>query len=178
MMTVHAAQIPLMIVSAACVVAAIVDAWKFRVPNLLTLTLFATGLVFHACVGGFSGLGESVKGASLGFALLIVVHATGGMGAGDVKLGAAVGAWLGVTTTFHVLIVASLAGGVFALVLILAARVASHLGLREARGTSIFRPPSDVSTTTEAMRRPDRRLRIIPFGAMIAVGVAAVGFGF
>ncbi len=38
-MVVHAAQIPLMIVSAACVVAEIVDAWKFRVPNLLTLTL-------------------------------------------------------------------------------------------------------------------------------------------
>ncbi len=119
-----------------------------------------------------------MKGALLGFGLLIVVHATGGMGAGDVKLGAAVGAWLGATTTFHVLIVASLAGGVFALILILAARVASLLGRREARGTSIFRPPSDVANVKEALRRPDRRLRILPFGAMIAVGVAAVGFGF
>jgi prepilin peptidase CpaA len=178
MMTVHAAQVPLIIVSAACVVAAVVDAWKFRVPNLLTLSLFVSGLAFHVCVGGFSGLGESVKGAALGFALLIVVHATGGMGAGDVKLGAAVGAWLGATTTFHVLIVASIAGGVFALILILAARVASLLGLREARGSSIFRPPADASTTKEALRRPDRRLRIVPFGAMIAVGVAAVCFGF
>ena len=171
-------QIALAVVAVACVFAAVLDAWKFRVPNKLTLALLISGLAFHGCTGGAWGLGTSVLGAACGFAALIGVYAVGGMGAGDVKLGAAVGAWLGVTMTFHVLIAASLAGGAFALILIVAGRVASLLGIREARRVSIFRMPSDARCVSEALSKPDRRLRVVPFGAMIAVGVAAVSFGF
>jgi prepilin peptidase CpaA len=171
-------QVALVTVAVTCIIAAVLDAWKFRVPNKLTLALLGSGLAFHVYTGGVFGLGGSLLGAACGFAALIGVYAVGGMGAGDVKLGAAVGAWLGVSTTFHVLVAASLAGGAYALILILAGRIASLLGHREARRVSIFSRPADAPSVSEALRQPDRRLRVVPFGAMIAVGVAAVSFGF
>jgi prepilin peptidase CpaA len=178
-MSVPSHEVALWVVAVACVIAAILDAWKFRVPNKLSFALLGSGLVFHACVGGGPGLGTSLLGAACGFGALIGVYAVGGMGAGDVKLGAAVGAWLGASTTFHVLLAASLAGGAYALVLILAGRVAGLLGIGTARRVSIRAARrGEAGSVSDALLKPDRRLRLVPFGAMIAVGVAAVGFGF
>jgi prepilin peptidase CpaA len=81
------------LVVAAC--ACGIDLRTRRIPNLLTFGTAATALVFHFVVGGVPGLAASGAGWGVGMAMLIVPYALGGMGAGDVKLLAALGAWIG-----------------------------------------------------------------------------------
>src|SRR5207249_10716026 len=84
---------PLLFVSAAVIVAAVIDAWKLKVPNWLTFPLILTGWLLGLVhdVGWFAetgvgGIGASLASTGLGFALLLPVYAIGGMGAGDVKM--------------------------------------------------------------------------------------------
>lgn len=77
------------------VVAAVIDGWKLKVPNWLTFPLVIGGWVAGLAVGGWPGLGLSLVGTAVGLALLLPAYGVGGMGAGDVKLLAGVGAWIG-----------------------------------------------------------------------------------
>src|SRR6516162_1215570 len=94
---------PLAFVCLAMTVAAVIDGWKLKVPNWLTFPLvlsgWALGLV-HDCgwlldATGSGGIGASLAGTALGFALLFPVYAIGGMGAGDVKMQMGFGSWVG-----------------------------------------------------------------------------------
>jgi prepilin peptidase CpaA len=144
---------PAAVTLAAACLATGTDLRGFRIPNSLTLPLLATGWVYH----GFAGRGailDSLLGSLLGGAVLFLVYLLGGMGAGDVKLLAGVGAWLGVDWTLCVFIIAGLAGGIYALLL---------LSLTPRRAAT---PPIE-----QAVQRPDRRRRLVPFAAMILVGL-------
>jgi len=104
---------------AVAFVACITDVQSRRIPNVLTFGAAAVAIVVHGIVGGLSGLGTSVAGWLLGAALFMPFFALGGMGGGDVKLLAALGAWLGPRDAFWVALYASLAGGVMAVVVAL-----------------------------------------------------------
>src|SRR5262245_30382896 len=112
-------MIPASIVLLATLVAAVMDVWKFKVYNVLTVPLLLSGLAYHAVAGGIQGLPGSLLGALFGFGVLVVMYAMGGMGAGDVKLMAAIGAWLCMPLTFHVFLLGALASGAYAVVLVL-----------------------------------------------------------
>ena len=73
----------------------IFDLRERRIPNWLTLSSMFAGMAYHAATGGLQGLIFSIQGLALGFTLLILFYAAGGMGAGDVKLMGAVGSILG-----------------------------------------------------------------------------------
>jgi len=79
------------------------------------------GLTFFSLTSGLAGFFYSMGGLFLGLALLIVFYLVGGMGAGDVKLMAAVGSLLGPQGVFQAFIGTALVGGIYAL-LILAAK--------------------------------------------------------
>lgn len=98
----------------AVLVAAVWDLRTRRIPNWLVFPFLLSGLVVSAIVDGWSGLGHSVLGAMLGGALLGVFYLLGGMGMGDVKLCAAIGAWVGPHQLVFVLVFMGLAGGVMA----------------------------------------------------------------
>ncbi len=66
-----------------------------RIPNYLSFGGALAGLGFQLGAHGWAGLAEGFLGMLLGFALLIFFYVKGGMGAGDVKALAALGAWLG-----------------------------------------------------------------------------------
>lgn len=66
---------------------------------------------------GGSGLTASLAGWAVGLGLFIPFFLLGGMGAGDVKLLAAVGAWLGVPGVVWAALYGALCGGVLALFL-------------------------------------------------------------
>src|SRR5690242_9150696 len=87
--------IPAFITLAAAAIATVMDLWKFKVYNALTVPLLLGGLAYHGLAHGSGAFLGSLSGAAFGFAVLIVFYAMGGMGAGDVKLMAAIGAWLG-----------------------------------------------------------------------------------
>jgi prepilin peptidase CpaA len=105
------AVIALAIGLAACVT----DVRSRRIPNVLTFGAAAAGLVAHGAFDGFQGLLTGGAGWLVGAAVFIPFFLLGGMGAGDVKLLAALGAWLGPRDVFWLAIYASLAGGVMAI---------------------------------------------------------------
>ena len=90
-----------------------------RIPNYLTFGGALAGLGFQLGFHGWGGLGLGLLGLALGFALLLLPYLMGGMGAGDVKALAAMGAWLGPRQTFWLFIYMALAGGVLALGILL-----------------------------------------------------------
>ena len=100
--------------------ACVTDVRTRRIPNVLTFGAAGAALLVHGFTGGFAGLGTSAGGWLLGALLFMPMFALGGMGAGDVKLLAALGAWLGPRDIFWVAIYSSLAGGVMAVAVALA----------------------------------------------------------
>lgn len=93
----------------------IVDTACSRIPNLANLVLLLTGLGHHVYSTGASGLLFSVLGILTGFSLLFLPYLMGGMGAGDVKAMAALGALLGPGAIFQVFLYTGLFGGLLAL---------------------------------------------------------------
>jgi prepilin peptidase CpaA len=85
-----------------------------RIPNYLTLGTAVAGLAYNFMVQGLPGLTGGLLGMLLGFSLLILPYLWGGMGAGDVKALAALGAWLGPQFTLFLFCYMGIAGGVIA----------------------------------------------------------------
>jgi prepilin peptidase CpaA len=107
------------VVSVLVALACISDLRTRRIPNVLTFSAVAIALVFHLLTGGWSAAGWSIAGCFLGALLFFPMFALRGMGAGDVKLLAAVGAWLGPGPVAMAALATSIAGGVIALVVAL-----------------------------------------------------------
>ena len=101
-------------VSLILVVAAWIDGRKLKVPNWLTFPLILSGWAVSGYFFGWSGLYSSLLGTAVGLGLLLPAYAIGGMGAGDVKLLAGVGAWLGMAHTFWAFVVTVVVGAVLA----------------------------------------------------------------
>jgi len=110
----------LLLLAVVLIMASITDLRSHRISNKLTYSTMIFGLVFSSLTSGLAGLLQSVSGLSLGLALLIGFYLLGGMGAGDVKLMAAVGSLLGPQGVFAAFLGTALAGGIYAL-LVLAA---------------------------------------------------------
>jgi len=85
-----------------------------RIPNLFVLATLLSGLTLNAFFGGWAGLGASVAGCALALGLMLLLHVLGAMGAGDVKLFAAIGSVLGVHLVLPTFLVVALTGGVLA----------------------------------------------------------------
>jgi prepilin peptidase CpaA len=98
--------------------AALACAWDLRtrrIPQALTLGGAAAGLAFHLFTGGVQGGLASFAGWFIGIAVFFAPFALGGLGAGDVKLLGALGAWLGTTNVIWLALYTGVAGGVMAL---------------------------------------------------------------
>jgi prepilin peptidase CpaA len=101
---------------AACVT----DLRSRRIPNVLTFGASAAAFAFWGYTGGLAGLGVSAAGWLAGCLLFLPWFLLRGMGAGDVKLLAALGAWTGPSTALWIALYAAVAGGVMAVVTTLA----------------------------------------------------------
>jgi prepilin peptidase CpaA len=95
-----------------------IDVSTRRVPNALTLGAAVAGMAFAAATGGVAGLGWSAAGWAVGIALFLPLFALRAMGGGDVKLLAAMGAWLGPALVCWVAVYGAIAGGVVAIPLL------------------------------------------------------------
>jgi prepilin peptidase CpaA len=104
-----------------CAAACVTDLRTRRIPNALTFGAAVLAFVFHAVTGGWPGLASSAGGWLVGVALFAPFFLLGGMGAGDVKLLAAIGAWLGPMDAVWTALYTMIAGGVLALVVSFAA---------------------------------------------------------
>jgi prepilin peptidase CpaA len=169
--------VPAGVVLVAVLITAATDLWKFKVHNLLTLPLLAGGLIYHGVMEGAAGLANSGLGMLFGFGVLIVLYMLGGMGGGDVKLFAAVGAWLGMPVTFYAFLATSLAAGLWSLGIVVFYRTSretwANLRILWLRVQTIGRYFGADDRVETAVGRADRRGRLIPFALMIAVGTVA-----
>lgn len=85
-----------------------------RIPNAFVLATLAGGLIINLIFAGLSGVMTSLGGCALAFLPLFIMHIFGGMGAGDVKLFAAIGAVVGTSLVMPTLLIVVLTGGVIA----------------------------------------------------------------
>ncbi len=146
-----------------------------RIPNELTLPALIFALIAAPWAGATSGPLEAALGAALGFALLVGPYAFGGLGAGDVKALMVLGAWLGPEATLGATVWAVIAGGAFALIILVLRGELGAFAQRWGRtllGTLTLRrisyePPAAGSIAASG----------IPFAAAIAVGLAAQWYG-
>lgn len=106
----------LVISAAACVF----DLRSRRIPNALTLGGAGTAIAFSLMTAGVGGLVSSVAGWALGLLIFLPFLLLRGLGAGDVKLMACLGAWLGPFVVVRAALYAAVAGGVMAIVVGLA----------------------------------------------------------
>jgi prepilin peptidase CpaA len=106
------AVIALIVSVAAC----ITDLRSRRIPNVLTFGSAAAAVIFHGVADGTHGLLYALFGWVVGVAVLFVPFALGGMGGGDIKLLAALGAWLGPTAALWLSLYTGVAGAVMAIV--------------------------------------------------------------
>ncbi len=164
---------PFWVVTVTLVVAAVIDGYKLKVPNWLTLPMIASGWLVNVALFGWEGLGWSVAGTAVGLALLLPAYAIGGMGAGDVKLLAGVGAWVGVTITLYAFCVSAIVGGLIALVMVVYRRAWSqhyHQFWMIWHEIATVRDPEELSTIAAARKSS---MLLLPYGIPIAIGTIA-----
>jgi prepilin peptidase CpaA len=96
------------------IIAAWCDIRTRRIPNPLPLAGTLLGFALHVWNSGWHGAVTSLEGALLGLGFFIVFYFAGGMGAGDVKLFAAIGALVGPQALVLVFVFTGLLGGILA----------------------------------------------------------------
>ncbi|MDX6613187.1 MAG: prepilin peptidase CpaA [Blastocatellia bacterium] len=137
-----------------------------RIPNAFVLATLTSGLASNAVFGGLQGALGSLKGCGLAFILMFVLHVFGAMGAGDVKLFAAIGSVVGGALVIPTFLVVILTGGALAVCTMIrtgAVRATMHrvlqifAGLMPGWEMPRFAVPAD-------------RRQTIPYGVAIMLG--------
>jgi prepilin peptidase CpaA len=167
---------PVWLVATLLVWAAWIDGRELRVPNWLTYPMALAGVLYNVFAGGFFGsAGEigfvgSLLGLVTGLVCLLPLYSVGGMGAGDVKLMAGVGAWLGWQITLTAFLVSTVVGAVMAVAMVL------H------RGTAVKHWANTMTILQEWLTIRDPRklaeiaaarkptMLLLPYGIPICVG--------
>jgi len=153
---------------------ALCDLQTRRVPNYLTLGSAAAGLVYQWWSHGWPGVGDGFLGIGLGFVLLIFFYWKGGLGAGDVKALAALGAWLGPGQTIYLFIFMAISG-VLAIVGFLWWRGLLWGKIRQIWGgllnLILLRPHPPISGTKAT---PGKKTEGIPYAVAMALGMTAL----
>lgn len=146
-------------------VAACFDAFRHRIPNVLTYPSWALGLAIGLYSGGIAGLENAVLGFAAAFFPLLLMFMSGSLGGGDVKLMGGVGAILGFPAGLNALISSILVGGFLAAVVLLwQGRLFPVLKYAASKGWSmVYRAHVPVAP-------PPERRDSFPFGVAIALG--------
>lgn len=152
-----------------------------RVPNRLTGPAFLAGLLLHFGLDGWAGLGSATAAGLIAGSVFLIFYLAGGMGAGDVKLIAAVAALAGLPRVTPLLILTALAGGVLAVVLALSrgrlkATFLNVGALLVHHGTRGLRPHPDLNLLNSASLRLPYAVAIAG-GSALSLAMMALGAG-
>jgi len=150
------------------VIATFTDLRGRRIPNWLTVPFLLAGLICSVVFHGLSGLGQSVMGMALGAFLMGILCLLGGMGMGDLKLCAAVGAWIGPGQLVIALVFMGLIGGVMALCWALAGGFFGDL--MKGTGDLVFGVRSRGLRPHPTLVLDNPLARKMPYAPAIAIG--------
>jgi prepilin peptidase CpaA len=167
---------PIWVVTITLIVAAVIDGMKLKVPNWITFPMIISGWIYMTLFSpyaGWEGLLYSLGGTVVGLAVLMPAYAIGGMGAGDVKLMAGVGAWVGATVTLWAFAISAIIGGVIAVVMVIIGKGWSkHQGQFWMICNEILTVKDpDKLASIAAERKPT--MMLLPYGIPIAIGTIA-----
>ena len=151
------------------IIACASDLKTARIPNWLTFSAAFVALAFHTVSTQGQGLGVATFGLVTGLAVFFPVFALRAMGAGDVKLLAALGAWIGPGPVLWVAIYTAIAGGVLAVVVMLW-RGYLRQGLSNIRALLKFWSLVGIKPLPEVSLDSPHSLRL-PYALPIAVGL-------
>jgi prepilin peptidase CpaA len=149
-------------------VGAVTDVRSARIPNILTYSALLAALGLRVALLGLYGLKSGAFGMLLAGGLFLFLFVLGAMGGGDMKLMAAVGAWVGSEEVMTLILAAALAGGVLAIGRIifrnmLGETLRNTIRLIFYRFTSGMQPHPELNVQAPGSQR-------VPFGVAIAVG--------
>jgi len=157
-------------VTAFLIVAGTIDGVILKVPNWLTFPFIIAGWAYGFYSAGWAGLGYSLLGTFAGMMMLLLLRNRGGMGAGDVKMLAGVGAWLGVKVTLYAFAATTIAGGVIALAMIAwSGNWFKHyaMAMQIMHEWKTIRDPEQLAAIARE-RKPS--MTLLPYGIPMAVG--------
>lgn len=167
-------EITLIVLIPAILYASWVDFSQRRVPNWLNGSLAAAGLITQGAFCGWQGVGTGALGLLVGFGVLILPWAMHGMGAGDVKLMAAIGAWLGPWLTLLSFVVGGLIGGVVALAMIFATGRTIHAYLNLQTILTKFRRLDTAFSDFGGLKTFGETSLLLPYGVPLTAGTIGV----
>ncbi len=139
-----------------------------RIPNFVTGPAILLGLLLHGALDGWQGLLSALGSGLICGIIFVLFYLAGGMGAGDVKLIAAVGCLAGLSHAAYLLVLTSLAGGVMALALAFARgrlkeTLSNVLALTSHHSQAGLTPHPEINVlNTKTLR--------LPYGVAIAAG--------
>jgi prepilin peptidase CpaA len=180
---------PIWVVCGGMIAAAVIDWWKFKVPNKLTFPLIISGWLLGLANNFGLGAGEggilaALAGTFLGLGLLLPIYAIGGMGAGDVKMTMGFGSWIGafyglpacLGIIFWAFAAGTIAGGIIAMGMIfIRGQYKQNIQhVREIVG-DLFATSSIGEIADKANRRRSRWHRL-PYGVPLCIGFLAYLF--
>jgi prepilin peptidase CpaA len=149
-------------------VGAVKDFRGLRIPNWLTYSGLIAALVVRIGLGGWPELRGGLAGMLFAGGIFFLLFLLGGMGGGDVKLMAAVGAWVGFAQVGILLIMSAIAGGLLAVGYVLVHKrmfesLRNVVELVRHHLTEGFAPHPTLNIQQEGTLR-------LPYGLAIAIG--------
>ncbi len=171
---------PIFIALLLCVIAAVTDVRSLKIYNKLTVPALLLGLIFQVILHGFDGFFDGIAGVLVAFAVLLVPFMIGAMGAGDVKLMSALGAWVGISFASQIVLIACLLTGAASVIALLrrgglsAAWLNVKINwfrLQTLQHHLVLDEPDELrSMKVDA----DRKADLIPFSVMLLLAVVLV----
>lgn len=170
------------LVTITLIIAAWIDGKELRVPNWITFPMVLSGLAFNTMWFG-TGWGEwdrglvgGLLGATVGLATLFWLWMLGGMGAGDVKLMAGIGAWLGPVVIVEVFVATAIIGAVMAVVMVWLQNDWKRHTVNFIAIVHEWLAVKKLGVSGVASIAADRKptMRLLPYGIPICFGAIAV----
>lgn len=164
---------PVYAVTVTLIVAAWIDGKQLRVPNWITFPMVGTGFVYNLAANGWDGLWIAFAGMCVGLLTLLPLYAVGGMGAGDVKLMAGMGAWLGWQVTLWAFVYTVVVGAVMAIVMVLSRKAWSKHYNQFLMIFSEWMTIKDPKKLSEIAAERKPTMYLLPYGIPICIGSIA-----
>jgi prepilin peptidase CpaA len=174
---------PYWVVTCFVIVAAYIDGKYLKVPNKITFPMIFAGWIYSAVSygmagdGWYVGLGWSLAGTAVGLLTLLPAYAIGGMGAGDVKMMAAIGAWVHVMITFYAFCLGTIVGAILAIGMVLVSGEAKkhwNQFFCIANEIATVRNPETLSQIAAGRKSS---MKLLPYGIPLAIGTV-IYFGW
>ena len=142
-----------------------------RIPNWINLSALVMGLGLNLYFDSLQGAVTSAAGLLLALCIYVPLYALKGMGAGDVKLMAAIGSIVGPGNWFHIFVATALLGGIASLVLVVARKRAGQTFLNISVIVSQLMKGKPPANGDAALSIHNEKSLKMPHGAIIASGV-------